>query len=322
VLYWSRVVFWDSNLPSSRAQIDPHVVFDGSGPAPPGAVVIWRDGSSTMAQKMEISAPANDACTGAPVIGIGTIEGSTVGSTQDGSASCGGSSDVWYWVQAPEQGTLRVTTCGTNDLPGTDQGIDTVLSLHAGPCPGTVANEHPGACNDDWTSSSAPPCTTDQGLPRDSVVQIPVTAGQYVLIRVARYPSSKNGPFRLNVELAVDGCGRTPQDAMWDGMPLTAQRVPSGNLVLQWGGSCVETDDDYAVYVGSIGRYYDHQPKMCSTGGSTWAEVAPEGWSVYYLVVPRHGDVEGSYGLNSLGSERPRGSPSACTSVRRIRRCP
>lgn len=143
-----------------------------------------------------LAAPANDDCTNALAIGEGTVAGTLVGATNDGSTSCGGSAlpDVWYACTADVDGVLVVDTCGTNDLGGEDQGIDTVLSVHPD-CPGTDANEI--ACNDDASACGG----LDEGAELDSLVSIPIMGGETVLIRVSRYEYADDGPFVLNVRL-------------------------------------------------------------------------------------------------------------------------
>ncbi len=319
-LYWSKIVYTDQYDPDMGDQEKPSILYDSTGPLPKGALVAWHDQANwaTVAQRIEISQPANDTCYEATPVTTGTWYSSTVGSFQDGNASCGGGSEVWYQYTAPQQGALVATTCGTNDLPGTDLGMDTVLSLHT-TCPGTAANEFPAACNDDWPSSVGS-CTNDVGLARDSFVQAALSTGQTAFIRVARYAYGKNGPFALNVYFAADACGRTPDNDVWAGTPLTVEKGGGGNIVLAWGPSCLSTDNDYAVYEGHLASYYTHGAKLCSTGGATSATLVPAATSSYYLVVPRKGDVEGSYGVDSGRNERPRGS-SVCVSGQSIRRC-
>lgn len=140
--------------------------------------------------------PANDAWQDAtPFVG-GSIVGSLVAATNDGSASEGnpGQPDVWYAHTASTSGTVRINTCGTHDVTG----LDTVISVHAGG-PGTTANEI--AVNDDWPVGSDP--TACQGLDtspqRDSAITLNLGAGQTVLIRVSRYSASTDGQFLLTV---------------------------------------------------------------------------------------------------------------------------
>lgn len=106
--------------------------------------------------------------------------------------------------------------------------------------------------------------------------------------------------------------GAVPDGQSVPGAPLTIVSAGGGNLALNWSASCHAGDTDYEVYEGSLGSYASHVPILCSTGGATTATITPTpGDSHYYLVVPRSGTKEGSYGKNSGGSERPRG-PASC----------
>ncbi len=121
--------------------------------------------------------PGPDTCASALVVTPGTYTGTTVGATNDGSASCGesaASADVWYRVTPTEDCLLRVDTCGST--------YDTVVSLHSA-CPGTSANEL--ACNDDSCATS-------------SMVAVAATAGTAYVIRVAGWRGA-TGAFTLNV---------------------------------------------------------------------------------------------------------------------------
>jgi len=205
---FSNYVFTDFQG-DDQDQTEPLIVFDGSGPSPQGAIVVWdddRSGLDIRAQKIEISGPANDASGAAESATTGTTRGTVLGASQDGSASCGagGDADVWYVFTPPaEIGTIEVDTCGTNDLGGVDAGMDTVLSLHSG-APGTTANQL--ACNDDWSSGTpAGQCAADDsGLLRDSATSIDVTTADPVWIRVANYPSSAPDDFLLNIRFVPE----------------------------------------------------------------------------------------------------------------------
>jgi hypothetical protein len=85
------------------------------------------------------------------------------------------------------------------------------------------------------------------------------------------------------------------------------------DLVLEWGASCTASDDDYEVYEGTLGAFYSHVPKLCSTGGALSATIPADVGDHYYLVVPRNVAFEGSYGKASNGVERPAGSTSCST---------
>ncbi|HET6374340.1 MAG TPA: M23 family metallopeptidase, partial [Candidatus Polarisedimenticolia bacterium] len=113
--------------------------------------------------------------------------------------------------------------------------------------------------------------------------------------RVYEHYFSIGGPFPVGgVPL-----GGTP------GTPLTVQRLPGGDLTLSWGVSCMTSETDWEVYEGSLGHFYSHQPKQCSTGGQTSAVITPAAGDSYYLVVARNAGWEGSYGTNSAGMEIP-----------------
>ena len=60
--------------------------------------------------------PRNDDCTAASSVTEGRFEGTTLGASGDGSASCGSSDaspDVWYNYRAPEDGDLFVSVAGS-----------------------------------------------------------------------------------------------------------------------------------------------------------------------------------------------------------------
>ena len=86
-------------------------------------------------------------------------------------------------------------------------------------------------------------------------------------------------------------------------------KAGGADITLTWGSSCfAPTDNDYAIYEGTIGTYYSHSSRFCSTGGALTKTFTPLGGNKYYLVVPLNGQREGSYGLNSAGSERAAGA--------------
>ena len=127
-----------------------------------------------------LAQPANNSCANALAIGNGTFAGTTVSSTNDGSASCGSSSsspDIWYRYTASVTGSITVTMCN----PGTS--YDTVVSVHPAVCPGTSANQI--VCNDDSCGLS-------------SVVAFAGVIGTQYLIRVAGF-SSQTGAFEMSV---------------------------------------------------------------------------------------------------------------------------
>jgi len=112
--------------------------------------------------------------------------------------------------------------------------------------------------------------------------------------------------------------GRVPNGADLPGTPLTVNRNPDGTLLLEWGESCRAEDGDFAVYQGTLGDFDSHFQKNCSTGGATLTTLAAASGSVYFLVVPSNGISEGSYGIDSRGSQRPAafGSQACAPQVR------
>lgn len=119
---------------------------------------------------------------------------------------------------------------------------------------------------------------------------------------------------------AVGGAaGRIPEDPA-NGLRLTKET--NDEITLRWGPSCVTSDQDYAIYEGTIGDFANRVPNTCTTAGALSRRFVPLSGSVYYLVVPQNtaDDREGSYGRRSDGSERPP-SGSAC-SPQAIATCP
>ncbi|MCP3980668.1 MAG: hypothetical protein GY716_15300 [bacterium] len=92
---------------------------------------------------------------------------------------------------------------------------------------------------------------------------------------------------------------------------LTVSSGPGSDVTLTWAPSCTTADTDYEIYEGNIatlqGGAYDHDQKVCSTGGATTAVVTPGGTNNYYIVVPTDTLTEGGYGDDSGGGARPVG---------------
>ena len=150
--------------------------------------------------------PPNDNCSNATAIGNGTFFGTLNGATNDGEQSCAsatGNPDVWYRYTASCSGRMTVTTCGTHDAPGTDLGMDTVLSVHSNFCSSGAGNQI--ACNDDFFGNCGGLAT---GVERDSGIVLDVCAGETYLIRVTHWGSAiADGEFRLNVSCTPGAIG-------------------------------------------------------------------------------------------------------------------
>lgn len=134
--------------------------------------------------------PANDACANAITLSDGiAVEGTSIGATNDGSATCGSSGsspDVWYSYTPATSAQVTISTCGT-------ASFDTVLSIHAA-CGGSQV-----ACLDD-TSGCA-------GYTTRLVASL--TGGVRYLIRVAGYNGAA-GTFTISASGGGSGGGPVP----------------------------------------------------------------------------------------------------------------
>ncbi|MFN0060887.1 MAG: hypothetical protein ACKVX7_20720 [Planctomycetota bacterium] len=141
--------------------------------------------------------PENDDCADAFAINEGTFFGTLIGATNDGTASCGASAtnpDIWYSYTAAMAGVVTVSTCGTHDQYGLDDGVDTVLALFNS-CGGAQLG-----CDDDEPMACGALST---GLNRDSLLVRNVGAGETLRIRVSKFSSDRVGPIVLNLSFAV-----------------------------------------------------------------------------------------------------------------------
>lgn len=101
--------------------------------------------------------------------------------------------------------------------------------------------------------------------------------------------------------------GRVP----W--MRVDRSALTPGDLTIRWGAGSSAGAEDYGIYEGSLGSWYSHTAVDCSDAGSDRIEeLTPGTGNRYYLVVALSPDVEGTYGRDSIGTERPVGSPNAC----------
>ncbi|MCP3980549.1 MAG: hypothetical protein GY716_14700 [bacterium] len=116
------------------------------------------------------------------------------------------------------------------------------------------------------------------------------------------------------------GAGLSFPDSPGEALQLRASRS-GADVDLTWQPSCSAEAIDYAIYEGSIGSWYDHDPVVCSTAGATAATVAPDSGDRYFLVVPQSAVFEGSYGVDSASVERP-STAGACLDMRRAAACP
>ena len=119
---------------------------------------------------------------------------------------------------------------------------------------------------------------------------------------------------QFSLSIQSQGCNSalaTP-GAVPDGAPETPLTVTASgsDVTLAWGASCAASGVDYAIYQGTIGTYFSHALKFCSTQGLLTKTFPADPESLYFLVVPVSGDREGSYGKDSALVERPAGAPA------------
>jgi hypothetical protein len=105
---------------------------------------------------------------------------------------------------------------------------------------------------------------------------------------------------------------------------LRLDRLSPTSLLLEWETDACGAATDYGIYEGTLGSWYSHGavPGECSdSGGDLEETITPAAGDTYYLVVPLKANTEGSYGLDSDGDERPRGT-AVCVPAQSIAACP
>jgi len=114
----------------------------------------------------------------------------------------------------------------------------------------------------------------------------------------------------------VAPAGGIPNDDNIPGTGLTVDKS-STEILLSWGASCINGDNDYSVYEGELlhgSTFGGHQGVACSTGGSTaYSRPIINGLgfaSSYFLIAPRNDDAIGSLGQSSSSVPRNQGVSS------------
>jgi len=124
-----------------------------------------------------------------------------------------------------------------------------------------------------------------------------------------RHPDCETGStLRLS---ATPPSGGVPDGFLIPGAPLMVDHADGGRIALSWGVSCGALDTDFIIYESEAPDMRDAVPLTCSTAGARSMTLDPPAGTVFYLVVPRSGSSEGSWGHRSDGTARPQ-SPSAC----------
>jgi hypothetical protein len=165
---------------------------------------------------------------------------------------------------------------------------------------------NPQDANDDpaeTTGPQEPGQAFAPGLPGGNVFEIDVVQHQL------------SGPvggvgYEVHVQPTSDGAGAVPNGDSVPGVPLTVDKLGT-SLLLEWQPSCLGSDTDYSVHVGTLGDFTSHVPEVCTTGGATTSLVDVADEDQYFLIVPNDGAADGSYGVDSTGAERSE-SLAAC----------
>ncbi|MFO0872557.1 MAG: M12 family metallo-peptidase [Phycisphaerales bacterium] len=158
-----------------------------------------------------VPGPANDECTGAttitsPLTAFDNTNATTSLPAAPTSCNDGNGTtlvaDIWYKYTATCTGTLTVSTCGLTTL-------NTRLIVYPGPsCP--TASTVPLGCDDDSTGC----------LNGTSTVQVPVTSGQLVYIRLGAISGFGSGQMLV-------ACQATCPDADGDGVCDSVDNCPN-----------------------------------------------------------------------------------------------
>lgn len=100
----------------------------------------------------------------------------------------------------------------------------------------------------------------------------------------------------------------------------------ASNLDLSWNAGCASNATGYNVYEGTIGSFTSYTiarntvpANICNSAAQT-VTVVPGGGNKFYIVVPTNGSVEGSYGRDSTGTERP-AAAIPCDSLKKSVSC-
>ena len=98
------------------------------------------------------------------------------------------------------------------------------------------------------------------------------------------------------------------------GVPLAVTK-DGGAVTLSWGASCSASGLDYAVYEGSVGSWYSHASRFCTTQGQRTKSFTAGAGNRYFLVVPLTAEREGSYGRSGNSIEIPVGGAACRTQL-------
>jgi len=209
---------------------------------------------------------------------------------------------------------LRLDSPNGNEdwAAGSRQSVDWSASVEAGPDPGALDVElsvdggpwetvAAGETNDGHYEWLVPDRATAQARLR-------VVRHNRALVLPAGYPAECSGdasdaPF----EIGAPPPGAGSVSSHYAGAGLALDKLDDGTVRMRWSPSCSAEANRYAVYAGRLGSLrsgiWDLQPLTCDDGNDL-EELLYEVGSVYLLIRPLAGSIEGSYGMDSSGAER------------------
>ncbi|HEX2838127.1 MAG TPA: S8 family serine peptidase [Phycisphaerales bacterium] len=245
----------------TAAQVEARMQTTAVDRGPAGYDTEYGHGFVNARNALQNPVPGNDTCGAAINVSAGgTFNGTLLGATNDAAAgACGlatANPDVWYRFTANAYTTLTVNTCGTNDTPSVDAGIDTVLTLHSA-CGGAELG-----CSDDFFG-----CAGAAGALRDSQLTRSMAPNETVYIRVSKYGTFPTGPFILNVTSTPtappnDGC--SPIDVSAGGTYYGSLIGATNNGTASCGSSASNPDVWYSYTNG----YSHFQSVLATTCGT------------------------------------------------------
>ena len=208
--------------------------------------------------------PANDDCTGAIPLTVGTscsyTSGSNVGATATTSPStppapgCANYSggDVWYSVVVPSSGTIIIDTQSGGI---TDSGI----ALYTGTCGALTLV----SCNDDGSSNGG----FMSGLTANGL-----TVGSTVYIRVWEYGNDTFGTFGICVTTPYDPCTSI----------INIPTCGSNNSVTFASGTGTINNGNSGACFSAPGKEYIYSFTPTTTGNYAIQQTASSSWTEYF----------------------------------------
>lgn len=191
------------------------------------------------------SGPGNVTCETASVVGLGRSTHSNAGAATDLDNDCAEAFGVvWFSFTAPTTGEYMIDTFGTEELGESSGGnADTVLVV-LDACGGTEL-----ACNDDGSFGF------------DSIVKLPLAAGQTIKIAVGEFDEDEI-TFYLNIAQQSFSC----ESALWNNGEYNGNGAQTSVLGFndRWDEVGLLTFDDFYLCDGRVHRIETIRGILCT----------------------------------------------------------